>query len=322
MELFTPAQNDQTEHADAIDASGPRENAQSQYPHNAKQPHKPKTTASFGVSSFAFRYSIGVPGSTPQKPMTGEKCIAAAADMGFASVQLCENLCFADMDNGVLADWAGRARDRGLKIEIGMQGLEPENLRRHLEICGIFQAELLRVVVGKSAADRPLAQLAGTLRDALPALKDRGVRIGIENHFDLPTADIRDLIDLAGDDAVGAVYDTTNAIGFVEHPLKTLDILGPRILSVHLKDYRMDKAEASYVMTGTVLGKGWLPVGDVVDRVLAYNPRAGFVVELTIRRGAGRSPEEAALDEAAFLAESVSRLRSILSNAIPLDHHI
>ncbi|MDR1534455.1 MAG: sugar phosphate isomerase/epimerase [Planctomycetota bacterium] len=250
----------------------------------------------------------------PLKTMNGLEFILAAGAMGLKRVQLCENLGFADESIEVLKKWAQVAAMRSIEVEIGMNGLSLENVLRHLRICEVFDAGFLRVVLGQgqSAGDGRLNHFIRILSDLAPVLETAGVKIGVENHFDLTTREIAAILDKVNHPMIGAVFDSTNAIGFIEKPADTLALLSPRLLSVHLKDYRIYKAEASYVMTGSVIGEGRQDVRALVRIIMASHPDMNFILEMTVKRREGLSVEEAIEEEKRQISVSLDNLNHIL----------
>ncbi len=216
--------------------------------------------------------------------------------LGMGGVQLCENLDYEERENGALESFGERAREFGMFIELGMRDISPEHLRRHIEIARLTGAGFIRLVLG-APSERPEADPASlkakairTIGDALPLLERHGLRLGIENHFDLRTPDIAEVVETLGSDRVGVVLDTTNGLGFLEHPEQTLERLLPSIMSVHIKDYYVQKVEAGYLVRGCALGKGELNTGRIVRRVLDAHPEASLIIEMTIRRDSGMEP--------------------------------
>lgn len=67
--------------------------------------------------------------------------------------------------------------------------------------------------------------------------QDYGVVIAVENHSgDMQARELRDLIEAAGKDFVGACLDSGNAMWMVEDPMVTLEILGPYTVTTHIRD--------------------------------------------------------------------------------------
>jgi len=183
-----------------------------------------------------------------------------------------------------------RAQEFGLFLELGMRDLTPANLEKHLNLAEIMDAHFLRVVLGgnlvmpEEPPDALTHQAIAVLRAAMSDIHRLNLTLGLENHFDVPTAHLVQIVREIHDPQVGLIFDTTNGLGFINRPEETLRQIGPYLLSVHLKDYIVQKVEAGYLIRGTVLGEGWLDLDAILQSVLAYNPDASLILEMTIRR--------------------------------------
>jgi len=240
-----------------------------------------------GISSFAYRYSIGLPGLIPINPMSALDFLHSAHELGFQGVQLCENLNISDMDD---AEWAlikNRADELGLFLEVGMNTVTVDSLTKHIEIADRLSASFLRVVLGgprcykAEDAYRARDEFIAIFQQVLPLAKKYHIAMGIENHFDLPTYALREIVDAVDDESLGLIVDTTNGIHFLERPEETLEICRGRIVSIHLKDYLPQKVEAGHFISGTVLGNGDL---DVLPFLCACD---NIIMEMTTRRPNG-----------------------------------
>lgn len=245
------------------------------------------------IGSFAYRYAVGINGFMPPEPMNAFAFLRKAKQLSFQGVQFCENLHYAQFSEKDIAALDALAKELGLFVEVGMNGANEENLLYHLKLAKQLSSSFVRVVLGGKSCKNPRetyeAQKAFTkiLSNVLPAFRDQGVTLGIENHFDLPTYALRDIVDELDDDHVGLILDTTNCIHFLERPEEALQRCSGRIVSVHMKDYRTQKIEAGHLITGTELGKGELnifPFLACCDRI---------VLEMTIRRSEEMTPEQA-----------------------------
>lgn len=279
---------------------------------------KEKKRYRLGVGSYAYRYAIGVEGFKPAHPMNALEFAQSAHALGASGIQLCENLPYAhelpsNLDQ--LRDFCGQ---NGLFIELGLKGISDRHLQRHIEIAEILGAKLIRVVLGGTGNDpgQEEDELERTavevLRRALPVLHQKGIYVGIENHFDLRTARLVGIAEELDDDHIGFVFDTTNGIGLIERPEDTLELLISRLLSIHIKDYRMAKVEAGYEMQGCELGKGWLDYREMLGKVLSAKPDSSIILELTVRRGAGDTPDVAARREADIVKNSFTELLRVV----------
>lgn len=90
------------------------------------------------------------------------------------------------------------------------------------------------------AYDTALERVVDAMRRLAPECERTGVRIGMENVWNklfMSPLELRDVIDAIGSPYVGAYLDVGNVLA-VGYPEQWIRILGHRIVSVHLKDYR------------------------------------------------------------------------------------
>lgn len=259
-----------------------------------------------GIGSFAYRYAVGVAGFAPQKPMSMETFAGKAKELGYQGIQICENFCYAEQEPDRLKKAAEYISRQGLSVELGMNGIFGGALDRHLDLCHVFGSNLLRAVTGRGDMEQELLyqEAFKTIQNVMPRLERERIVLGLENHFDLTTDNIVRLIREFDSPWVRAIYDTTNSIGFIEPPDETLKKLLPYCVSIHIKDYEMQKAEAGYQMVGKILGTGQLDVREVVSKVKKISSIRSMVLEMTIRRRAKADVEQVLREEEEQVRES------------------
>ncbi len=250
-----------------------------------------------GVGSFAFRYNVGFKGFNPPQPMNVYDFLKRAHQMGFQDVQLCENLHYSNLSDNELARLGELARELNLIIELGMRGLTEENISRHIDIAEILSSHFLRIVIGEdtrtssesvNASQKNAVQI---LHGVLPRCNRLKLTVGIENHFDLDSDSLIEIVKEIEDDHVGLILDTTNCLGFIEEPEILVQKFLPYLCSIHLKDYIVQKVEAGYFITGTPLGEGLLNVGKLLRVALTNKPFISLIIELTVRRNESQKME-------------------------------
>jgi sugar phosphate isomerase/epimerase len=268
------------------------------------------------LGSYAYRYAVGFDGFTPDGPMDSAAFLRAAHELGFAGVQLCENLHFDGLSDADLDDLKRLAHELGLFVEVGMKEMNASSLRRHIDLATRLGSRLVRVVLGDDyswqRADTDRERAIAVLRDALPICHARDLTIGLENRFDLYSTDLVRIVETIADDRLKLILDTTNGIGFVEHPATTLAIFGPHLISLHVKDVILCKVESQYRMQGTVLGEGWLDVPTLVAEAVAANPELSIVLEMTI----GRQPEQSAAETVAWEQSAIEHSTQVLQSIL------
>ena len=266
-----------------------------------------------GIGSFAYRYQVGLPGCMPGVPMNPLDFINDVPRLGLKRLQLCENIKYANSDSKAIGIMVDRAKELGLAVEIGMNGVTRENLQKHIKLAKEFGSKFIRAVIGEMDPDENKAVpiIVQNVKSVINELRDNGISLGLENHFDISTQKIVQVITDVNDPAVGSVFDSTNCISFIERPMDALALMLPHIKSVHLKDYRMEKTEAGITMVGQILGQGVLDVKTVLKKILTQNPEASIIVELSIKRKDGLSIAEVVEDEKRQIAQSVEYAKKV-----------
>ncbi|MDY7027874.1 MAG: sugar phosphate isomerase/epimerase family protein [Spirochaetota bacterium] len=269
-----------------------------------------------GIGSYAYRYNIGFDGFKSPLPMDLEAFINNAIELELQGVQLCENLSYSSYPISVLKRECGRLTRNGMFIELGMRDMSLENLRSHLELADVIGAGFIRVVAGKPSVfpenerESLKNQLLNVFDALLPDIRSLGIRIGLENHYDLPTQDLISIVRSIDDESIGLVFDTTNALGFIEKPEDTLRSVLPYLFSVHVKDYIVEKVEAGYLIRGAVLGEGLLDYRKLLSDVVEQKPDASIILEMTIRREDSMDEKQIVQWEHQKVVESVRVLKN------------
>jgi len=267
-----------------------------------------------GIGSFAYRYAIGFSGFNPDKPMSIAGFLETAAHGGWEGVQLCENLGYADLSDADLALVAAQAERLQLFVEIGLNGLTDRNLGRHLDIAEMFGSDLIRVVVGETGVEESLK----ILRSALPRLRSQGITVGLENHFNLTMDQLVGIVGDLGSEQVGIIFDTTNGLGFLEKPQEAIVKALPYLVSMHIKDYTIRKAEAGYFVTGAVLGRGMLDIPALLRCAAAGAPNLrSIILEMSVKRDETAPVDAVIHREEAAVLESREYLVQELTKVFP-----
>jgi sugar phosphate isomerase/epimerase len=175
-------------------------------------------------------------------------------------------------------------------------GLTPEqNVVKGLTVAKALGAHSMRCFMGSREdrrTGRPIEEYIEATVKVFKAVRsqaiDLGVKIAIENHAgDMQARETKMLIEEAGKDYVGSNLDAGNPVQCIEDPQVTLEILGPYVVTTHIRDtiiYEHPRGAAYH----------WVAMGDGVinwDRFFAtYQqvcPKAAVQLEIIT----GRPPE-------------------------------
>ncbi len=151
-----------------------------------------------------------------------------------------------------------------------------EEAERTAEVAARLGAAGIRVFGDRVQPGADLRSTRGWIVEALATLRDRlrgsGVGVWLETHGDFATAAAtRSLLEEAGGEGLGAVWDPANAFSeFGEEPEAGALALGPFLRHAHLKDERRPP-DGKIPWPPVLPGRGDFPA----DRVLAWLQGAG-----------------------------------------------
>jgi glucosamine-6-phosphate deaminase len=133
-----------------------------------------------------------------------------------------------------------------------------DEARRYLDLAADLAAPGVRVFGDRIQPGEDRESTTRLIADALARLGEHarplGLEVWIESHGDFArSGDLRPILELAGEQGVGVLWDPANAFEAGEEPGEGLHGLGQRVRHVHLKDIhrRGDGAEGD--------ARGWVP---------------------------------------------------------------
>jgi len=234
-----------------------------------------------GIGSYAYAWSIGVPGYVPPRPMTAFDLLGKAAELGVGVVQICDNLPLDALSDAELDRLAREAQRQNVRIEVGTRGIRPEHLLGYLRLAQRLQSPILRAVI--DAADhRPLAdEVVAMLQSLVPQFERAGVCLAIENHDRFSAGQFRDMVQRLDSAQVGICLDTVNSFGALEGPEVAVGTLAPWVVSLHVKDFRIRRVEhqMGFVIEGCPAGEGRLDVPGMIAQLKAAGRDPNAILE-------------------------------------------
>jgi len=266
-----------------------------------------------GIGSYSYVWWAGVPGyATPAQRLTAMQLLEQAGKLGVRVVQIADNLPLHLLSPGELRALRARADAMGLQLEVGTGGIATEDLRRYLAIAQQLGSPILRTVIDHGGERPSPDEVVVRLAPLLPAFDRAGVTLAIENHDRFKARTLLDILDRLGGARVGICLDTSNSLGCLEGPEHVVEILGARVVNLHVKDVSvlLPPHHKGFVVEGCAAGQGQLDIPWLLRRLrlLGANPNA--IVELW------PAPEEsvdaAVAKEQAWVEQSVRYLRTLI----------
>ncbi len=221
-----------------------------------------------GISSWSYPWAVGVPGyPKPKKPLSAIGLVEKAHTLGVGVVQIADNLPLHRLSAKELSNLRNTAQQYGIELEVGTRGVDPQHLRKYLEIAKLFNAKLLRTLT-HSAESRPdLPQIKERLQEVLPSFIEAGVVIALENYERHTAKELAELVSEINHPCLGVCLDTVNNFGVMEGPEAVLAELAPYVLNLHIKDFGIERINTAmgYLVTGRPAGEGRLNVPKVLE---------------------------------------------------------
>jgi sugar phosphate isomerase/epimerase len=164
-----------------------------------------------------------------------------------------------EMDEGILGELAGAARNAGMYLEWGggqhipydtatwkPKDLMPVN-RRAAEEASVLGAAMIRSCSGgffrwsdeAPSTEELLSATASALRPQRPIFQDLGVTLALELHFEFTTFELLRLFEMCGAEPggwLGICLDTFNMLPMLEDPGLGTERALPWVVSTHVKD--------------------------------------------------------------------------------------
>ena len=267
-------------------------------------------TIKLGIGSYAFAWSIGVPGyPLPDSPMRHQDFLQFAVDLGLHVAQIADNLPLHSLSDEQRAALKAYADANQLAVEVGTRGIQPENVRPYLDIAHQFGSPILRVVVDSAGFEPDDDEVVAIVTNLLPEFEARNIILAIENHDRFRAAQLVNILKAIDNPFVGICLDTVNSFGSLEGPQVVVEQLGPYVVNLHVKDFliRRQDHNMGFLLEGTPAGVGMLDVPWLLNALQQYGRDFSAIIELWPAPEADMN--QTALKEQQWARASVKTLR-------------
>jgi sugar phosphate isomerase/epimerase len=224
-----------------------------------------------------------------------------SAKLGVQVAHFSEPRFLGSLDSSHLDQVKAHADRLGLELEVGFasicetsqrfepeQGTPVEQLRRMFQVAHRLGSPIVRCFLGNSK-DRegpiPIDQHIENTITSCKAVRsealDLGLKIAVEHHAgDLQSHQLRMLIEEAGPEYVGALYDAGNAAWTLEDPLLALETLAPYVLTSGIRDSAIWEVPEGAAVQWVPMGAGNVDIDRVARRYAELCPDKVFSLEI------------------------------------------
>lgn len=211
------------------------------------------------------------------------------------SIFLQDSLDPAVMDPKHWAEMKAWVKDAEMRVETGGGAILPKTteglgqsvatLRKNLDRAAGMGSPIVRALLASDRYSMPddgpvekhMETAVKILREVRTQAMDLGLKVGIENHKELMAYQTRQVIEGAGKEFVGSYLDTGNPVFVAEHPLTTIEELGPLAVSFHLRDSVVYEQPGGIAVQWVPLGEGTLDFKMLVERAAQIIPAGVYI---------------------------------------------
>jgi 3-oxoisoapionate decarboxylase len=230
----------------------------------------------------------------------------APALLDYAVKMKCDTLFISDLDafesleDAALRELKKKADDMAIELYVGgwsicptsksfrnNRGTAEEHLLLGIRVAKALGSPVYRVVLGASNDRQTEGGIRARIADTVKVLKacksaavDAGVKVAVENHSgDMHSWELRDLIEEAGRDFVGANFDSGNAAWTLEDPHEAFETLGPVTICSSLRDDTIWETPEGYSVAWNAAGEGLMDWKRLAARWTELCPKVPIQIE-------------------------------------------
>jgi sugar phosphate isomerase/epimerase len=233
-----------------------------------------------------------------------------AAELGLQGV-LFELSPFRSFADGDLALMRRTAEELGLYLHFGMGSIfgwhpmaekgrqllaaagydvnvsDAKIVIHHLQIARKLGSPILRCVAGNLFTrdeGHDMAALAdqavGILREAAKCAEDLGLCIAMENHADFTVRELASIWARGNSPAFGFTVDCANLAFDLDDPMRLAEIMAPRALTTHFKNYQILRTPQGLALGNCALGDGDIDIAGIARMLARANPEIHLNIEI------------------------------------------
>ena len=233
-----------------------------------------------------------------------------AASQKLDAIQISSLEDYESLDPAYVGQVRDKAKRLGIVVDAGMGCVCPlskswsgkeasgrEAVLQGLRVAKAVGASSMRCFMG-SMNDRRTGDphsLAACMEETIRVFRsvkaeaqDLNVKIAIENHAgDMQARETLTVIQESGADFVGACLDTGNPMWVMENPVVTMEVLGPHVLTTHVRDSAVFEHPQGAAAQWVALGDGNVDLPAIVALHKQLCPNAAMHLEIIT----GRPPQ-------------------------------
>lgn len=243
-----------------------------------------------GLFSYSYHLAFGKhPVFEPERKMDLFAFMDRCKEFDLDGIQI-DPQHLESWDEEYLQKIVDYAKNYGFYIEYGTTGVEKEHLLKQLEIARKLTSPILRTYIGFDPHEKGTNTLyevehaIQVLNQVKEKAEEYQIKIAIENHCDLKTDELIELIRCVDSPYVGVCVDLGNFMIHLENPVDSVRKLAPYIYSTHFKDYNSKMMNWGFKTFGVPLGEGKIDLAAVVDILANVSNLDRIMLEIPVEK--------------------------------------
>jgi len=237
------------------------------------------------LNYYSFGYLGGFVDKSVKK-MSAEKLAQLAIEHNIGGVEFPADYLFEDnydqLDNFL-------KRNNKLQFFISIENFQTERIKKIIPILKNNEINKTRIKMSNyfggnrfrvSEFYEQYEMFVHNLISIKSFLMDHDFQLLIENHQDLNSYDILNIINTISSGCIGVNWDIGNSLPTGETPLQFYENLKDHIYNIHIKDYKLVKNENSIEFHRCIIGKGNIGINEILLLFIKNNYSHSMSIEL------------------------------------------
>jgi 3-oxoisoapionate decarboxylase len=278
-----------------------------------------------GIDSYCYHRYFGEVYPDQQDPgvrWSFQDFVWRAAELGVDGVSL-ESCFFESLEPGYLSDIKAVLDEQGLErvlawghpdgLEAGRNEQAWREMNALIPKAQFMGADIMRIVASSlmfryEPHGPQIEAVVKMLKESVKIAADNHVVLALENHIDYTSAEIEQILERVGSEALKVNFDTGNTLRMMEDPVAAARRLGPYTVATHTKDLdacRHVPPEEWFFFSSVPVGSGLIDMRGVV---LALK-ESGYEGVLAVESDHHKDNQ----DEDQLVADSIAYLKQLVA---------
>jgi len=229
-----------------------------------------------GISTWTFPWCFGFPNYPKLKnPFTFNDLLNIAEKYGLDCIQIGQNTPLHQYNKEQLIELYEQAKKKKIEIQAGTDGIDPDWLRKYIEIAKMLGSKVLRTYVKPEDVKEGFNKVEEVIRNVIRDFERENIILLLENAEYTPTSFLRKLAESINSDCLRLLIDTANQLAVPEPLSQVVENMLPYAIEVHVKDYLVKRFDnlCGFQIYGAKLGEGCLDIDWLLNKLIASNKK-------------------------------------------------